>query len=621
MKRALCVAFTVIAVVTSLPAVRADVTTVVLTQDARKDFAVNAQDKSTETATLTFDIGPAPTPGAKVMECALRVVPLPGGSLARADQDVSVLSGKEQVGGWSAYGNAPEPYFARLQEKACSPGKSAVLTLTTDSPYAAWTYHGAGATRSADRPRLIVTYDSPNLARSAQTTAWAYKEPASFFSSEWYKLPSGVLLANPVFHDRAVYLVGGASDASRLYRVGGGAPNLVNAPLGLAVSIKSFAFVTAQGRLQLISTDAIRSCDLTTLQDNQTASCNEAKDIGAGTLQVDEKETPAMGADGSLYFKNRKAGASIVAFNPALREIWATELKLTAVSPIALSANGRYAYVLATITASEDRRNVLRVDTATGDVVSHEVGHCPSGSPCAYPALLTLLRPVVVTKTSGGDSIDYIFAAGNTSDKGYLQLLAFEAQTGQPRVVWGQQLGQPLSAVPALGVDENSLYVTSGGILIRYTWYDSKGLLGNSASPPPTESENVGANVSALLLDQAGSLYLHTDKGLYIYSSSKKKLSAPQPLGFSPTAVQFTPGGALIGYTGNAVYDLSPKAQSPLTVSAFDQDAIYSADNVTVADGAVAKAGERITVKAKSVNFKPGFRWPASATLDVQSVR
>jgi len=116
-------------------------------------------------------------------------------------------------------------------------------------------------------------------------------------------------------------------------------------------------------------------------------------------------------------------------------------------------------------------------------------------------------------------------------------------------------------------------------------------------------------------------LYLHTDKGLYTSPTFNKKPSGPQALGFAPSAVQFTPGGSLIGYTGNAVYDLSPKAQSSLTVSGFDQDTIYSADDVTVADSAAAKAGDRITVKAKNVKFNPGFRWPGSATLNVQSVR
>ncbi|MGH8222610.1 MAG: hypothetical protein ACREQZ_06520 [Woeseiaceae bacterium] len=622
MKRALCVAFAVVAAVASLQAVRADVTTVVLSQETQKDFAVNAEDKATQSATLTFDIGPAPTPNAKVKECVLRVVPVPlASSLTRADQDVSVLSGAEQVGGWSAYGNTPEPYFAKLREKACLPGQSAVFTLRTDSRYTAWTYYAAGAARSADRPRLIVTYDSPDLARSAETTAWTYKQPASFFSSEWYKLSSGALLANPVSYGRALYLVAGSSNATRLYRLGG-AGQFADSPLELPVAAKSFAFVTVQGRLQIITKDAIRSCDLTTLQDKKTASCKEAKDIGA--LTVNEKETPAMGADGSLYFKNVQAGGSIVggsivAFNPSLKEIWATQLKSTAVSPIALSANGRYAYVLANISGT---RSLLRIDTTTGDVASHEFIHCPSGSPpCEHSALQTLLRPVAVTKVNGGDSIDYVFVAGNTSDKGYLQLLAFGTHAAKPRVIWSQQLGKTLSTAPALGVDDDSLYVASGGTISRYTWYGSNRLLGSFASPPPTESQIVGANVSGLMLDQGGSLYLYTDKGLYTYLTSEKRLSEPQGLGSAPTVLQFTPNGTLIGYTDKAVYDFSPKAPSPLIVSAFDKETIFSADSVTVAAGAVAKAGERITVKGKSVTFQNGFHWPVGATLYVQSVR
>src|SRR3978361_30700 len=104
MQHALWFAVAVIAALTPLQAVRADVTTVVLSQEAQKDFAVKAADKATQTETLTFAIGPAPSANAKVKECVLRVAPTPKvGSLARADQDVSVLSGEEQVGGWSAY--------------------------------------------------------------------------------------------------------------------------------------------------------------------------------------------------------------------------------------------------------------------------------------------------------------------------------------------------------------------------------------------------------------------------------------------------------------------------------------------------------------------------------------
>src|SRR5690348_2795967 len=123
MKRALCVASAMLAALTSTLSARADVTTVVLTQDTAQALAVSAKEKSADTATLTFDLLPSPTPGAKVKECVLRVVPVPGGQIARADQDVSVLAGQEQVGGWSAYGNAPQAYFCRLQEKVCIPDK------------------------------------------------------------------------------------------------------------------------------------------------------------------------------------------------------------------------------------------------------------------------------------------------------------------------------------------------------------------------------------------------------------------------------------------------------------------------------------------------------------------
>src|SRR5208337_4884150 len=413
MKSKLFTVLTIIAALVSHGAARAQITTVILADEDQAKFTVSAGDAPTQTAELKFTIGPVPFPDAIVTKWLLRVVPTKSEEkLKRADQDVIIFSDNNQVGQWSAYSMTTEPYAAELKPEAFKPGPDSVLKLSlkTESKLTAWDYHGGKSTNAADRPRLIVTYDSvspskPTPKRSGQSTDWKYAEPYHFFSSILWS--GQTLLANPVSYAGAVYVVATSPGGPSLFRVTG-AQKVTNWPLrfsvtekSFAITEKSFAFVTAWGRLQIITKDAIGSCDLTKLGSPGTAA---AFDVTAGKITVNEGETPAMGSDGSLYFKNVEAEGGIVACNPSRKEIWRTELKFTKVSPISLNANGRYAYALADFPFKSGNKlkkiALVRIDTATGETVAEEVKYKDSNGNEVFPDLKELGSSVFKCKTS-----------------------------------------------------------------------------------------------------------------------------------------------------------------------------------------------------------------------------
>jgi hypothetical protein len=208
----------------------------------------------------------------------------------RGDQDVSVLAQAEQIGQWSASGEQAKPYSVDFEPKNDSSPDSAILTLQTESENADWDYHGGGAKEAADRPRLIVTYEVPSppaISRSGQA-----HRPSTSLS-----LPDGTQLqlrANSVLYEGAEYLIARPDDTQRLYRVAaGGVTDWQLA--GIDVTAKSFAFVTAWGRLQIITKDAIGSCDLEKLgEQGSVVTCmvNEAP-------QFDQRRTRRETGDGT----------------------------------------------------------------------------------------------------------------------------------------------------------------------------------------------------------------------------------------------------------------------------------------------------------------------------------
>jgi hypothetical protein len=638
MKARLFAVLTIIAALMSHGSARAQITTVILADNDQKTFTVSAGDVPKATPELKFTIGPVPFPGAGVTKWALRVVPTTReGNLKRASQDVIVLSDHKQVGYWSAYDKTTEPYARELLPEAFEPGSDNVvkLTLKTESKLTSWDYHGGMATDAADRPRLIVTYDSdsastPTYERSGQSTDWKYAEPSHFFSAVLWS--GEALLANPVSYAGAVYVVARSPGGRSLSRVTGGQkgtswPVRFNTTeKSIAIGDKSFAFVTAWGRLHIITKEAIGSRDLTNLGSPGTPV---DFDVTAAKITVNERETPAMGPDGSLYFKNVDDGGAVVAFNPARKEIWRTKHKFTNISPIALNANGSYAYALADFPSTFRNKSkeiaLVRIDTATGETVAEEVKY-KDGDKEVFPDLEDLLRPAVASK----GNVDYVFVAGNTSNTGILQLMAFQPGK-QPIVLWSR-LGKVQSSPVLSVVDGNSLFAIQGGLIKHYPWYDdSKGAFVGSDMEEKVIQSSTSHVRSTVLVDGANSLYvLASDVApggaqkffFYPYDIAREWKEVSQPFDSSPNLL-FARGGALIGYDGSKVYDLSPKAVDlAKTVKNLDNKTIYSADSVTVAPDAAKelKNGDQVILKGHDIKLPKSFKWSRGKTLKLQTV-
>lgn len=582
-----------IVAITSPVVLRADITTVFLAKEKDTTITVaNEANSPLRTGTLTFAV--TPEFRAKVLTCILRVVPTAKGS---TNQDVTLSWNGKPVGLWSAYSVTTKltPFSTKLAPESCNPGTT-VLTLKTESArYSKWDYYGGGAGIAANRPRLIVTYDAPPPGHSVNVTGWAYSDPAGFFSS---RLTSAALLTNPVSWRGALYFVS-ASGGTNLVRLAS-AGDVQNWPLSFSVDKGSYAFVTSWGRLEIISVDAIHRCDLAA-----PPSCRTEP----GKITVQARETPAMGPDGSIYFRNSQAAGRIIAYSPLLQEIWRSEDLTTQVSAIALNASGRSAYMLAEISGAEKQIALLQIDTATGETNSlHKI---------VKPLLQQLLKPAVITKTINGRAVDYVFVAGNSNDTGVLQLVAFEPGAS-PRLVWNREAKSAVAPVPSL--DGNSLFVASqDGTIARYPWYNTtEGKTGAYPNPEPVEPQKTGS-VSQLLADRNGSVYLAANNRLQVYQAHDKKLYT-SPIEVGARTLQFTDDGTLIGYDATDIYNLSPKSGRSLSSPVLLAGTIYSADTITLPDNPDVKPGNQVILKGNSMTFPVNFKWPAGAMLQAQSV-
>ena len=432
-----------------------------------------------------------------------------------------------------------------------------------------------------------------------------------------------------------MYLVAAHSTGARLIRLAG-ANRVASWRLDFAIGPNSYAFVTDWGRLKIVTKDAIAGCDLATLGNpDTTAACDVAK--GTRTVSVNNGETPAMGPDGSLYLKNVEAAGSVVAYNPSLQEIWRTDLLFTKVSPISLSANGRYAYVLADIAVQEGKRIALvGIDTATGDKVQQEIIN-PDQS---KPLLSDLFRPAVTSKINGKDGrlTEYVFVAGNTNATGVLQLLVCgqDAEKGvrTSKRLWSRS-GKVATAPVLSVVDGNSVYVVQDGSLKRYLWNSANGAYEDSAVKEHllgSDSPGLLKGVRALLVDGADSLYLLDVKSqnrpfLAVYNSAHdwQKADGAQVLRLNANMLpMFTTDGALIGYDNSQVEDLKPQStvNTQNAVNGLADKTIYSEESVTVSTDAAKQLelGNKVILKGRFVKLPKGFRWPRGKTLKLQTV-
>lgn len=602
-------------------AASAQIPTVVLSDNQDVTFQMEWKGDSKRPQNLTFLLDSA-TPGtfpsdAKVTQCELRVV-VKRTNVAMTGQDVAVINkDKQQIGELHVSGEDTSPaYRTLLKPQSCDPrAKSLTVTLESKSRNTDWTYYGGNASDTAAQPRLIVTY-LPAPARSVQSTDWKHSDPNTFWSSPLG--PGQLLLTNPFSYGDLVYVVAQSSDGPYLYRLTGlnkGAGWKLKYP----VEANSFAFVAASGRLQIITKDALYSCNLTDLPTTDTLTCAAP---AAGKLTVNAGKTPAMGPDGSLYFKNVDEAGTIIARNPLLQEIWRTDLKPTAMSPITISANGRYAYALADVAINAHNAAttiaLLRIDTTTGETVAEEIAD--KGT---KPLLKELFQPGVVSKVINKRNVDYVFVAGNSGDTGILQLIAFEGGS-QPNVLWSRPGKVESAPVPGI-MDGDSLFIVQGGKLRSYSWFSEQaGSTGaKSDSEMTDEAVQLPNPVSGarLLVDGSDSIYMYDSNGsLYAYQSVSKKISPVQKLGFSPK-VLFAASGALLGYDGRNVYDLSPKAGTNLSPPVLATWTIYSADSITVPDRLEVKSSDRVTLKGKTINFPNSFQWPLGATLSVENMQ
>jgi hypothetical protein len=622
---------------------RAEMSSVILSEDKAATIVIGRAERQTP-YTIAFPLSqmtPSLPPNPKVLRCELRIVASLTAGEKLSDQDVAVFSNDQQIGQWSAYykqpngpANGPVPYRVGLDPEFCKPSKELSLKLKNLSEATNWTYFGGGAEILSDQPRLIVSFDSPASASEtglAPSTGWKYDEPNGAFGAS---LAKGLhLLTNPVFWNGALYFANDEGGSRRLFRLND-RTNTAGWPLNVSITPGSFAFVTPQGRLEIVTRDFIYYCDLSRLASTEPVSCTT---LGTNTT-IDRREPPVMSEDGSLYLKNLEDGGAVVGYNSLRQKLWVTPVKATRVSPITLTDDGLYAFVLASI----DKGSViatagtylLRIDTATGEIIWHEItvpDKTRQPQIVKRPSLDRFLKPIVVSRRTGDAIADYVIVGGTGLLQLYLSVRREDAPPSQLVQKWTDE-ETPIATV--LVDDGNSiLEITrsgrdSGAGLRRLIWFNQ------GAMEQPTKVSlalaapwNLNGN-SFIVTDGGGLAYLRDSSNSFAVVDLVNNKFVTQDIKNAPppSGLGFTSSGVLIEYSDSDMWDRSPMQIIPnngtLSVKRLSSGKIYSSENVTVSPDSATALEQKgmVILNGRQISLPNGFTWPIGASLLVRNV-
>jgi hypothetical protein len=622
---------------------RAEMSSVILSEDKAATIVIGKAERQTP-YTIAFPISqmtPLLPPNPKVLRCELRIVALLTAGEKLSDQDVAVSSNDQQIGQWSAYykqpngpSNGPVPYRVRLDPEYCKPTKDLSLKLKNLSEATNWTYFGGGAGILSEQPRLIVSFESAASASRtglAPSTSWKYDEPNGAFGASLAKRLH--LLTNPVFWNGALYFVSDEQQGERLFRMID-RTNTVDWPLNIRITPESLAFVTTQGRLGIVTRNFIYYCDLSRLASTEPVSC--------ATLEtktpIDRREPPMMGEDGSLYLKNLADGGALVGYNSLMQKLWVTPVKATRVSPITLSDDGRSAFVLASIDKGSVMATagtyLLRIDTATGEIIWHEITVPNKTQPQTLkrPGLDRFLKPIVVSRRISDAIADYVFVGGN----GLLQLyVSVRREDGQPSELvqkWTDEGADPI-ATALIGDGSSILEITGYGRrseagLRRLIWFDQGALERPKEAPLPFAVPGNFEGNSFIVSDGAGLVYLRDSRNsLAVVDIMENKLVTQDIKNASPpSGLGFTSDGALIEYSQSDIWDRSPMKIIPnngeLSVAKLSSGNIYSSEKVTVLPDSATGLEPKgmVVLKGRQISLPSDFTWPIGPSLLVRNV-
>ena len=435
-----------------------------------------------------------------------------------------------------------------------------------------------------------------------------------------------------MFWNGALYFANDEGRSGRLFRMID-RTHTVDWPLNISIASGSFAFVTTQGRLEIVTRDFIYYCDLSRLASTQPVSCTTLET----KTTIDRREPPVMSEDGSLYLKNLADAGALVGYNSLRQKLWVTPFKATRVSAITLSDDGLYAFVLASI----DKGSViatagtylLRIDTATGEILWHEITVPNKTQPqiLKRPGLDRFLKPIVVSRRIGDAIADYVFVGGN----GLLQLyVSVRREDGQPSELvqkWTDEEADPIAT--ALIGDGNSILEITGSRrseagLRRLMWFNQGAVeRPTEVSLPFAVPGNFKGN-SFIVTDGAGLVYLRDSGNSFaVVDIAANKLvtqdikNAPPPSGLG-----FTSNGALIEYSDGDIWDRSPMKIVPdneaLTVAKLSSGIIYSSENVTVLPDSATGLEPKgmVILNGGQISLPSGFTWPVGPSLLVRNV-
>jgi hypothetical protein len=620
---------------------RAEMSSVILSEDKAATIVIGKAERQTP-YTIAFPLSqmaPLLPPNPKVLRCELRIVASLTAGEKLSDQDVAISSNDQQIGQWSAYykqpngpANRPVPYRVGLDPGFCNPNKELSLKLKNMSEATNWTYFGGGAENLSEQPRLVVAFESAASASGtglAPSTSWKYDEPNGAFGASLVK---GLhLLTNPVFWNGALYFANDEGGSGRLFRLID-RTHTVDWPLNISVTAGSFAFVTPQGRLEIVTRDFIYYCDLSRLASTQPVSCASLET----KTTIDRREPPVMSEDGGLYLRNLADGGALVGYNSLRQKLWVTPFKANRVSAITLSDDGLYAFVLASLDTGSVIATagtyLLRIDTATGEIIWHEITVPNKTQPqiVKRPGLDRFLKPIVVSRRIGDAIADYVIVGGNGLLQLYVSVRREDAQPSELAQKWTDEEADPI-ATAFIGDGNSILEMTRSDPnagLRRLMWF-SQGAMEQPTKVSLAFSAPWNFNGNSFIVTDGGGLaYLRDSGNSFAVVDTVKNTFVTQDIKNAqlPSGLGFTSNGALIEYSDSDIWDRSPMQiisnNEALSVKRLSSGTIYSSEKVTVSPDSTTGLEPKgmVILNGRQISLPSGFTWPIGPSLLVRNV-
>jgi hypothetical protein len=498
---------------------------------------------------------------------------------------IKSFGSKDLQPGQSATWNANSEALEAIKAGIGGDIRLTMSAQSVQSTVATREWYGPAAKESRLRPRLIISFRVPGaqpqqaVGVPASVSAAAFGDAAFF---DFVSQPGTGLVAYPLTQggwnqgelQSLVPALGDGLTYVVVYRgaVESGKPNgfLLEARSSLSgASLWSVPFREPlpyvlpgrSGQLYVVGKGHVSRLQI----DPRTPTAAARAEPLLSVHELDPKQAPALGPDGSLYTLNN---GSILALDPNFRELWSIPLGHNGISPITVGPTGCSIYLVSAGQVRQSSRGLLAIDAATGDERSSSLSNQTDLDAFVGSALHA---PVVLLHSDGTEKV---YVAANSGSGGVLAEFDKSPRDAGVTPGWTQHSlwSQPLALPAGKERDGNNKWQIIGGSadsggpgpasIKALDWIDGT----IAASRPIGEIDRQHMASSAIpAIDGAGTFFLPVRKTNGQPAVLASSPSAPERLLDlrDPTGAQTQPLRRLMIGPDGALYGLFPDDKVP----------------------------------------------------------